>query len=103
MLEIDHHHTDFVSLFPARTASGVMVPNQLGRWLFSCNVADHLDGGMFAFYNVERCGYNGNINKPSITGKVKEYYIAVEEQPWSYAETNENMFDGGSLNSGRQV
>ncbi|XP_065054471.1 hephaestin-like protein [Rhopilema esculentum] len=100
MLQIDHHHTDFVSLFPARTASGIMVPNQPGRWLFSCNVADHLDGGMFAFYNVKRCGYNGKINKPSVTGKVKEYYIAVEEQPWSYAETNNNMFDGGSLNSG---
>ena len=102
MVEIDHHKTDVTSLFPATTASAMMKPKNLGRWLFSCKVADHLSGGMFAFYNVNKCKFNGKIERPKLTGKAREYFIAAVEEPWSYAPTNENKFDGGSLSYGER-
>jgi FtsP/CotA-like multicopper oxidase with cupredoxin domain len=29
-----------------------MVPDDAGVWLFHCHVADHMDAGMSAFYQV---------------------------------------------------
>lgn len=101
MVQIDHHNTDVASIFPAKTASAIMTPNRLGRWLFSCQVADHLAGGMFVFYNVNKCKKSDEIKRPVISGELREYYIAAEEEPWSYAISNENKFDGGRLTTGR--
>ena len=101
-MDIDHHKTDVASLFPAKTASAIMVPDNLGRWMFTCQVADHLSGGMFAFYEVNKCMFSGTPRKPKLSGRIREYFIAVEEKPWSYASSSENKFDGGRLTRGRQ-
>ena len=99
---MDHHKTDVASLFPATTASAIMIPNNLGRWLFSCQVADHLSGGMFSFYNVKKCSYTGDVGRPKVSGVLREYNIAVVEEPWEYAKTDENKFDGGRLSNGER-
>ena len=102
MVEIDHHKTDVTSLFPATTASATMMPKNLGRWLFSCQVADHLSGGMFSFYNVKKCMYSGKAERPRVTGALREFNIAVVEEPWAYAVSDENKFDGGRLANGER-
>lgn len=45
--------------------------------------------------------------RPSITikliGKVRRYYIAVEEIYWDYGPSRLNKFDGGYLTSARRL
>ena len=106
-MEFDHHKTDVVPVFPASTASALMHAENIGRWLFLCQVADHLSGGMFSFYNVNKCKFTRNaklkrLNRPKLSGKIREYYIAVVEEPWAYAQTDENKYDGGNLTNGER-
>ena len=79
-----------------------MHAKNVGRWLFSCQVADHLSGGMFSFYNVNKCKFTGDAKRPKLSGKLREYYIAAIEEPWAYAQTDENKYDGGSLVKGER-
>ncbi len=44
--------TDVVSLAPAQMVTVDMVPDNPGIWLFHCHVADHMDAGMSALYQV---------------------------------------------------
>ncbi|HEY2473585.1 MAG TPA: multicopper oxidase domain-containing protein [Candidatus Cybelea sp.] len=44
--------TDVISLAPAQMLTVDMVPDDPGTWLFHCHVADHMDSGMSAFYQV---------------------------------------------------
>jgi manganese oxidase len=44
--------TDVIALMPAQMITADMVPDDPGTWLFHCHVADHMDAGMSAFYEV---------------------------------------------------
>lgn len=44
--------TDVVQLLPATTATADMNADNPGEWLFHCHVADHIDAGMFATYQI---------------------------------------------------
>ena len=44
--------TDVLAVMPAQMLTVDMVPDDPGTWLFHCHVADHMDGGMSAFYQV---------------------------------------------------
>lgn len=44
--------TDVLALMPAQMLTVDMVPDDPGLWLFHCHVADHMDAGMSAFYQV---------------------------------------------------
>jgi manganese oxidase len=44
--------TDVISLMPAQMSTVDMVPDDPGTWLFHCHVADHMDAGMSAYYQV---------------------------------------------------
>ncbi|MFZ0681978.1 MAG: multicopper oxidase domain-containing protein [Candidatus Cybelea sp.] len=44
--------TDVITLMPAQMTTVDMVPDDPGLWLFHCHVADHMDAGMSAFYQV---------------------------------------------------
>ncbi|HEX4012802.1 MAG TPA: multicopper oxidase domain-containing protein [Candidatus Cybelea sp.] len=44
--------TDVLALMPAQMLTVDMVPDDPGTWLFHCHVADHMDAGMSAFYQV---------------------------------------------------
>jgi len=44
--------TDVLALMPAQMLTVEMVPDNPGLWLFHCHVADHMDAGMSAFYQV---------------------------------------------------
>ena len=44
--------TDVISLMPAQMTTVEMVPDGAGIWLFHCHVADHMDAGMSAYYQV---------------------------------------------------
>eukprot|EP00794_Sanderia_malayensis_P014202 gene14202-15684_t len=101
----DHHRKDTQSLFPARTAVSIMDVQNPGKWMFSCQVTDHYSGGMFTFYNAQKCGGGGpGLKRDGSTtaesnGIVREYFIAAEEVEWDYGPSGMNYFDGGKLNA----
>jgi manganese oxidase len=45
-------HEDVVTLLPATTQTVDMNADNPGSWMFHCHVADHMEGGMMAFYNI---------------------------------------------------
>lgn len=48
----DGQRTDVITLMPAQMTTVNMVPDDPGLWLFHCHVADHMDAGMSAYYEV---------------------------------------------------
>nr|XP_015196687.1 PREDICTED: hephaestin-like protein 1 [Lepisosteus oculatus] len=91
------HRADVISLFPATFVTLEMIPRNVGKWMLSCQVNDHIQAGMQAFYEVSSCGQGSSKSPPS--GKTRKYYIAAEEQLWNYAPSGYNVFDGVALNA----
>ncbi|KAL4630784.1 ceruloplasmin [Arapaima gigas] len=91
------HHVDTVSLFPASFVNAEMEPANPGRWLLSCQVNDHLGGGMEAFFDVKKCF--PEVHKPRPHGTVRQYYIAAEEVIWDFGPTQINQYTGNPLKS----
>ena len=48
---------------------------------------------MESFININRCPHIRPM-EPKLFGKVREYYIAAEEEEWSYAPSGLNKFNG---------
>ena len=96
MILFDRHRTDSASLFPAQTATAVMDVKNPGHWLLSCQIADHLSAGMFAFYNAKQC--SSKPVTPTVTGTTREYFLTAEEVEWDYGPSGMNRYDGGALN-----
>uniref|UniRef100_A0A087YJH5 ferroxidase n=1 Tax=Poecilia formosa TaxID=48698 RepID=A0A087YJH5_POEFO len=89
------HRTDTISLFPATFATAAMVPKMRGKWLLSCQVNDHLQAGMQAFYEVMSCdSSSGSTTTP---GVVRDFYLAAEEVQWNYAPSEKNLIKNTSL------
>ncbi|XP_053129823.1 hephaestin [Hemicordylus capensis] len=95
------HRTDVASLFPATFVTAQMIPRNIGKWLISCQVHDHLQAGMEAFYEVKNCSQQHS--EPALKGKLRKYYIAAKEVPWNYGpsgldqSTGENLQEPGSF------
>ncbi|XP_042313911.1 ceruloplasmin isoform X3 [Sceloporus undulatus] len=85
------HRVDTISLFPATFADALMVPENDGEWLLSCQVNDHIEGGMQAIFEVKNCKHHTPAPKST---KVRHYYIAAEEVTWNYAPSGLNNFTG---------
>lgn len=51
-VQLNHMRTDVTALLPMGMMVVDMVPDNPGRWLFHCHVAQHLLGGMQMFYDV---------------------------------------------------
>ena len=49
-----HMRTDIGMLLPMGMMVADMVPDNPGRWMFHCHVANHFEMGMHALYDVER-------------------------------------------------
>ncbi|XP_017273415.1 ferroxidase HEPHL1 [Kryptolebias marmoratus] len=89
------HRTDTINLFPASFVTATMVPKVRGKWLLSCQVNDHLQAGMQAFYEVKSCDAT-----PSSTpkfGTVRHFYLAAEKGLWNYAPSKKNLINNASL------
>ncbi|CAH2246886.1 ceruloplasmin [Pelobates cultripes] len=93
VLTQQRYRVDTISLFPATMVQGEMLTNNIGKWLLSCQVNDHLEGGMQAIYEVRNC----TKPKCKLMGKVRHYYIAAEEVIWNYGPTLKNQFTGQNL------
>ncbi|XP_051902773.1 ferroxidase HEPHL1 isoform X2 [Hippocampus zosterae] len=89
------HRTDVLSLFPATFATAEMIPTAVGKWLLTCQVNDHLQAGMQAFYQVKSCGNKTSSTKMS--GVVRNYYVAAEKSLWSYAPLETDLIQNVSL------
>ncbi|CAN9500898.1 unnamed protein product [Ophioblennius macclurei] len=83
ILTAQNHHTDTVSLFPGSTSTSEMVADNVGHWLLTCTVNDHLSAGMQAIFEVKKCF--PNVHKPRPHGELRQYFVAAEEVVWDYA------------------
>ncbi|XP_056329240.1 hephaestin-like protein 1a [Danio aesculapii] len=89
------HRTDVLSLFPATFVTATMIPRTKGRWLLSCQVNDHVQAGMQAFYEVSGCG--SPAAPPEVPGTERRFYIAAEEMVWDYAPSGMNYMENVTL------
>ncbi|KAI3373677.1 hypothetical protein L3Q82_022271, partial [Scortum barcoo] len=89
------HRTDVLSLFPATFATAEMVPKARGKWLLTCQVNDHLQAGMQAFYEVKSC--DGEASPTMASGIVRNYYLAAEKVLWNYAPSGKDLINDVSL------
>ncbi|XP_014771914.1 hephaestin-like protein [Octopus bimaculoides] len=92
--EYNHHRKDSINLYPAEFSVATMHINDEGSWLVKCHVHDHYVGGMETMMEVLFCKKTNNISTDS---KIVEYFIAAEEEEWSYSRNGTNLYDGGSL------
>ncbi|XP_059711943.1 ceruloplasmin isoform X5 [Haemorhous mexicanus] len=90
-----HHRVDTISLFPATFIDAVMVPRSPGEWLLSCQVNDHIEGGMQALFKVEDCKKSTPSHSEST--KIRQYFLAAEEIIWNYGPSAVNHFTGQEL------
>ncbi|CAJ1063928.1 ferroxidase HEPHL1 isoform X1 [Xyrichtys novacula] len=90
------HRTDVLSLFPATFATAQMVPKAAGKWLLTCQVNDHLQAGMQAFYEVKSCDSETNSTEMG-NGVVRNYYLAAEKVLWKYAPSGKDLINNVSL------
>ncbi|XP_041656874.1 ferroxidase HEPHL1 [Cheilinus undulatus] len=90
------HRTDVLSLFPATFATAKMVPKAEGKWLLACQVNDHLQAGMQAFYEVKSCDSEANSTQTG-GGVVRDYYLAAEKVLWNYAPSGKDLINDVSL------
>uniref|UniRef100_A0A8B9TIG6 ferroxidase n=1 Tax=Anas platyrhynchos TaxID=8839 RepID=A0A8B9TIG6_ANAPL len=90
-----HHRVDTINLFPATFIDAVMIPRSPGEWLLSCQVNDHIEGGMQALFTVKDCRkYTTDQNE---SAKIRQYFIAAEEIIWNYGPSAMNHFTGQEL------
>ncbi|XP_060098309.1 ceruloplasmin isoform X1 [Heteronotia binoei] len=89
------HRKDTINLFPATFVDALMVAKNEGEWLLSCQVNDHIEGGMQAIFEVKNCQSPAPSSKG--TSNVRHYYIAAEEILWNYAPSGINNFTGEEL------
>ncbi|XP_053567602.1 LOW QUALITY PROTEIN: ceruloplasmin-like [Bombina bombina] len=89
---------DTVSLFSATMIQATMVTDKPGKWLLTCQVNDHLEGGMQAIYEIKNCTSNTNKSK-LLYSKERHYYIAAEEMIWNYGPSGLNQFTGEKLDT----
>ncbi|XP_008290705.1 hephaestin-like protein 1 isoform X2 [Stegastes partitus] len=89
------HRTDTLSLFPATFATAEMIPKARGKWLLTCQVNDHLQAGMQAFYEVKSC--DGEVGSTASGGVVRNYYLAAEKVVWSYAPSEKDLINNVPL------
>ncbi|KAM4546532.1 ferroxidase HEPHL1 [Fundulus diaphanus] len=89
------HRTDTISLFPATFATATMVPKMKGKWLLSCQVNDHLQAGMQAFYEVMSC--DSSFGSTVIPGRVRNFYLAAEKVLWKYAPSEKDLINNTTL------
>ncbi|KAM3834220.1 ceruloplasmin [Vipera latastei] len=87
------HRVDTISLFPATFVDALMVPKNDGDWLLSCQVNDHIEGGMQAIFKVKNCEHHSPslTNHPTVI-TTRFYYIAAEEEEWNYGPSGTNEF-----------
>uniref|UniRef100_A0A8D0HPU9 Ceruloplasmin n=1 Tax=Sphenodon punctatus TaxID=8508 RepID=A0A8D0HPU9_SPHPU len=94
-LTVRGHRTDVASLFPATFVTAEMMPQNIGRWLLSCQVNDHLQAGMEALYEVRNCSQQNP--EPALKGKLRKYYIAAKEVQWNYGPSGLDQSTGKRL------
>uniref|UniRef100_A0A7N6BX88 ferroxidase n=1 Tax=Anabas testudineus TaxID=64144 RepID=A0A7N6BX88_ANATE len=89
------HRTDVLSLFPATFATAEMVPKARGKWLLTCQVNDHFQAGMQAFYEVKSCDSEARATMTG--GVVRNYYLAAEKAVWNYAPSEKDLINNVPL------
>ncbi|KAJ6664911.1 hypothetical protein lerEdw1_005883 [Lerista edwardsae] len=74
---------DTFALFPHKSATVLMQPDQVGTFRLVCTTFDHFTAGMRQLYSVKPCHKLASDSSPY--GTMRTYYIAAEEVEWDYA------------------
>ncbi|XP_069831485.1 ceruloplasmin-like [Dendropsophus ebraccatus] len=99
VLTHQRYRVDTISLFPATMIQGTMETQNRGKWLLSCQVNDHLEGGMQAIYEVKSCPNKEPKSPCKVCSTKRHYYIAAEEIIWNYGPTEVDQFTGKKLDN----
>nr|XP_008106315.1 PREDICTED: hephaestin-like protein 1 [Anolis carolinensis] len=91
------HRADVTSLFPATFITAEMLADNVGKWLLTCQVINHINAGMMGLFKIKDC--NQNITKPSQSGQERRYFIAAEKTLWDYGPGGIDKFTGQVLNA----
>ncbi|XP_072266229.1 ceruloplasmin-like [Pyxicephalus adspersus] len=94
VLTYQHRRVDSISLFPASMVQASMLTQNPGKWLVTSQVAEHLEAGMQAIYEVRNCS---KVCHCRTNSSVRRYYIAAVETVWNYGPTSINQFTGKKL------
>ncbi|KAI5092141.1 hypothetical protein C0J45_17772 [Silurus meridionalis] len=90
------HRTDVVSLFPATSLTAEMVPMTTGKWLFRCQVDDHIRGPVIR-------GEPGDVIEVTFRNKAR-YNFSLQPRGVSYDKSYEGViYPDGSQNAGASV
>ncbi|XP_047456763.1 coagulation factor V [Mugil cephalus] len=89
VLQQTGHKVSSVGLISGSTATASMVALYTGRWLLSSHTTEHMEAGMHAFVDVEKCdGFEEPSRRMTIAQRKQsrewKYYIAAEEVVWDY-------------------
>nr|KAF6477344.1 ceruloplasmin [Molossus molossus] len=91
-----NYRVDTINLFPATLVDALMVAQNPGEWLVSCQNLNHLKAGLQAFFQVQDC--SKSVAKDRAQGEhVRHYYIAAEEVIWNYAPSGLDTFTKENL------
>ncbi|XP_060090916.1 ferroxidase HEPHL1 [Heteronotia binoei] len=91
------HRADVISLFPATFVTAEMMVENVGKWVLTCQVAEHIQRGIMGLYNVKAC--DQNASKPLPKGQERRYFIAAEMILWDYGPDGIDQFTGQPLNA----
>ncbi|XP_075775476.1 ferroxidase HEPHL1 isoform X2 [Pelodiscus sinensis] len=91
------HRADTVNLFPATFITVEMIAGNIGKWLLTCQVSEHLQAGMKGLYHVQTC--HKNVSQPLLAGQERRYFIAAEAVLWDYGPEGYDQFTGQALNT----
>lgn len=91
-----HHRRSVLSIWSATFLTAEMIARNPGSWLIQCMNSEHNRNGMKVFLSVKSCYGTGHFND-QLSGKVRRYFLAAEDEDWNYAPSGTNLFDGMSL------
>lgn len=72
----------------------IMKVLNFGMWMLNCFVNDYYNVGMYVLYNVMKCVGKSDYVLIVCGGKMRRYYIVVNEVLWNYGLIGMNNMDG---------
>lgn len=96
-----HHQRSLavVGIWAATFREVEMVARNPGVWAVQCLNFEHNRNGMKVLLHINEC-VTDNVDE-QLNKRVRNYFLAAEEQEWDYAPSGRNMFDGTSLTQPR--
>ncbi|KAL3864948.1 hypothetical protein ACJMK2_006589 [Sinanodonta woodiana] len=87
---LDGHRLDVIPVVSGETIAAQMLMTELGQWLIRTQSMDNFNIGLELIMKINKCS-GKHFPKP-VYGKMRRYFIKIEEVEWNYASDG-NQFD----------